>query len=217
MTAAHDAARTRLIHVAVLFGALLVVAQSAADMVAVLAFHSYDSLVDLDRSNALPDVVSVAIILSAAAGSAVLSTRLRSSRWVAGVLTVVLVLIALDDAAHFSDDTSTMGGRVVILTVLCGALLTVAVALRTSRTPLVCMLLGIVLLAIDVKVPFLYDQLMNVTGNPWVQRGDLLYELGIVLDEAIEVTAWLLLSAGLWIAALEAGDTGTVRVEVPAG
>lgn len=216
MTAANGAARTRLVRMAALAGIALVLAQSAADLVAVLAFHSYDSLVDLDRSNALPDVVSVGIILSAAVGSAVLSTRLQAGRWAATALVVALVLIAAGDAAHLSDDASTVHGRVVIAALACVALLGLRVALTTRRTSRICMFSAIALLAVDVKIPFAYDQLMNVTGNPWVGRGDVLYELGIVLDEGIEAAAWILLAVGLWIAVLEAKDAGGVVAGSPA-
>ena len=45
-------------------GCALLVTQSALHLIATLGFHSTDSLVDLDRSNGIPDIVSVAIILS---------------------------------------------------------------------------------------------------------------------------------------------------------
>lgn len=216
MAAADGTVATKIVRVGLTACVAVLAAQSAADLVAVLGFHSYNSLVDLDRSNAVPDLVSIAIILSAAVGSAMLATRRRAVRQTTGALAVMIALVAIEDVAHLSDDASTIHGRVVIATIVCAALLVIAVALRTSGTPRICMLLGIALLAIDVKIPFAYDQLMNVTGNPWVQRGDFLYELGVVLDEGIETTAWALLSVGLWVAALEARDETTGRVDAPA-
>ena len=56
---------------------------------------------------------------------------------------------------------------------------------------------------------------MNAVGQPALVRGDLLYELGIVLDEAMEFAGWTLLAVGLWDAALavrvSVGDPRTSR------
>ena len=53
-----------------------------------------------------------------------------------------------------------------------------------------------------MKAPFAYDQLMNTVGQPWVVRGDFLYELGVVLDEGMELMGWTLVAVGLWEVAL---------------
>jgi hypothetical protein len=53
-----------------------------------------------------------------------------------------------------------------------------------------------------VKAPFVYDKLMNTVGQPWVVRGEFLYELGVVLDEGMELMGWALVAVGLWEVAL---------------
>ncbi len=189
-------------------GCALLVTQSALHLIATLGFHSTDSLVDLDRSNGIPDIVSVAIILSAALAAAVLATHAGDTRLWAMALVIALTFIAIDDTLHEETNVSTTYGRIVVATILAAALLTISVAVKTPRPARTILLVALTLLAIDVKIPFIYDQLMNVTGNPALVRGDLLDELGVVLDENIETAAWILLSIGLWAATFSTPEAG---------
>jgi hypothetical protein len=109
----------------------------------------------------------------------------------------------IDDGLHLEDDLRTVRGLIVTGTILCAALMTIRVALGVPERARVLLLVGVALLLLDVKMPFLYDQLMNTVGQPALVRGDLLYELGVVLDEGLELAGWMLLAVGLWDAALD--------------
>jgi len=193
--------RRNFVRAALLVGVGLVLAQSAAHLIAALGFGSYHSVVDLDRSNGIPDIVSTLIIGGTAVAAFILSSRDPTLRVAAAGLGIALLIIAIDDALH-TDDVESSYGIVVIATIVAAALLTIRVALRAPVTGRILLLTGVALLALDVKMPFAYDQLMNAVGQPWVHRGDLLYELGIVLDEGLELTAWILMAVGLWDTAL---------------
>ena len=92
MSAAGHTVGVNIVRVGLAAAVVLLATQSTADLVASLEFHSYDSLVDLDRSNGIPDIISVAIILSAALGAAVLSTRVRGVRLPAAALSIALMI-----------------------------------------------------------------------------------------------------------------------------
>jgi hypothetical protein len=130
-------------------------------------------------------------------------------------LATILFLVTIEDALHLGEDARTKYGVIVVGTVLCAAVLTILVAVGASREIRWLLLVGTALLAIDVKTPYLYDQIMNAVGQPALVRGDLLYEFGIVLDEAMELAGWTLLAVGLWDAALAVrvseGDPRTSR------
>jgi hypothetical protein len=91
------------------------------------------------------------------------------------------------------------------------AVFTIAVAVSTPRVPRLFLILGIALLGLDSKAPFAYDQLMNLVGQPSLHRGDLLYELGVTLDEALETMGWILVAIGLWDAAYATHPTASVQ------
>jgi hypothetical protein len=193
-------------------GLALLLAQSAAHLVGTLAFRSChtdfsacDTAFDLWRNDGILDLVSLVLIVAAALGAGVLAVREQSSRLAAAALAVMLSLIAIDDSLH-QDDLASPYGLVVAATLLGAGLLVIAVALNTPPAPRTLLLAGLVLLAFDVKTPFAYDQLMNLTGNPALGRGDVLYEVGIALDEGMEVMAWTVLATGLWAAAAVAHE-----------
>jgi hypothetical protein len=80
MAAERSTSRASIVRIAVFAGLALVAAQSAAHLIAALAFGSYHSVFDLDRSNGIPDVLSVVVIAAGALGAAVLSSRDRAGR-----------------------------------------------------------------------------------------------------------------------------------------
>jgi hypothetical protein len=203
---------TRIVRAGIVAGCVLLAAQSAAHLVGTLVlrschtdFGNCDTAFDLWRNNGLLDLVSLAIIVVAALGAAAVALWDPSARLAATALAVMFALIAIDDSLH-EDDLASAYGLVVAATLLAAGLLVVAVALRAPPRARAVLVTGLVLLAVDVKVPYAYDQLMNVIGHPALGRGDVLYELGIVLDEGLEVLAWTLLATGLWAAAAVARE-----------
>jgi hypothetical protein len=165
-------------------------------------FAPCPSVFDLDHNNGVPDVISTIVIGAAAVGAIALGARSRPRELAALALAAVLIVITFDDALHLEDNLGSADGLVVLGTIVTAALLTIWVAASTPKEPRWLLLLGTCLLALDAKVPFLYDELMNTVGQPALGRGDLLYELGVVLDEAMELSGWILLTVGLWDAAL---------------
>jgi hypothetical protein len=197
----------RAVRAGLAVGCALLVAQSAAHLVGTLWFRSChtdfgscDTPFDLWRNNGVLDLVSLVVIVAAALGAGSLALWDRSSRVVAAALAATFALIAIDDSLQ-QDDLKSAYGLVVVATLFAAGLLVIAVARKAPTAARVILLVGLVLLAVDVRAPFAYDQLMNLTGNPALGRGDALYELGIVLDEGMELMAWTLLATGVWAAA----------------
>jgi hypothetical protein len=206
------AARIGFVRIALAGGAAVVAAQSLAHLIATFRFGSCNGILlgpcsspfDLDRSNGVPDVVSTVVIAAATLGAGVLAARNRPARVPAALLALALLLVGTDDALHARDNALSSFGIVVIGTLVASFALAAWVAALAPRVASLCLVAGIALLALDVKMPFAYDQLMNLVGQPALHRGDFLYELGIVLDEATELFGWVLVMTGLWKAALTA-------------
>jgi len=200
-------------------GVVAVAAQSVAHLVVTLGanldFGQSDSVFDLDRSNGVPDIVSTAVIVAAAAGSIVLAGHARPGRLPAAGLAAALLVVATDDTLHDGLKGAGSDRLVVMAALLAAVTLMACVALRVRGVAKACLLVGLALLVFDVKAPFAYDQLMNAVGQPWVVRGDFLYELGVVLDEGMELMGWVLVAVGLWEAALAArGATSEIRPDI---
>jgi hypothetical protein len=210
--------RKRLIATALVAGALLVVAQSIAHRIVTVGLGACDatgfgpcpSVLDLDHDNGVSDIVSTVVIAAAGIGAGVLGVRRWPHETAALALAALLLLVTFDDALHLEDNTRNVYGLVVVGTIVCGAVLTIRVAATVPSGARWLLLLGTALLALDAKAPFLYDQLMNRVGQPALVRGDLLYELGVVLDEAMELTGWALVAIGLWDAALSSPPADTL-------
>lgn len=189
-----------------LAGLVVVAAQSVAHLVVTLGanldFDQSDSVFDLERSNGVPDIVSTAVIVAAAVGATVLAGHARHGRLLAAGLSAALLVVATDDTLHDGYKGAGSDRLVVIGALLAAVTLTTWVALRAHGVARTCLLVGLALLVFDVKAPFAYDQLMNTVGQPWVVRGDFLYELGVVLDEGMELMGWTLVAVGLWEVAL---------------
>ena len=187
-------------------GLAVVAAQSVAHLVVTLGAHidfgRSASVFDLERSNGVPDIVSTAVIVAAAVGATVLAVHARHARLQATFLAAALLVVATDDALHDGYGGAGSDRLVVLGALLAAVTLTTWIALRTGGVARTCLLVGLVLLVLDVKAPFAYDQLMNIVGQPWIVRGDVLYELGVVLDEGMELMGWVLVAVGLWDAAL---------------
>jgi len=202
--------RRKVVTASLVAGAIAIVAQSVAHLIATVEFGVCDasgfgpcsSVFDLDHNNGISDVVSSFVIAVAGIGAAVLGTRRRPREVMAFVLAAFLFLISFDDTLHLEDTVRNAYGVFVFGTIVTAGVLLVRVAASVSSETRRLMLFGVAILALDIKFPFVYDQMMNVVGQPNLVRGDLLYELGVVLDEAMELAGWTLLAVGLWDAAL---------------
>ena len=184
----------------------MIAAQSVAHFVVTLGanldFAQSDSVFDLERSNGVPDIVSTAVIVAAAVGAMVLAVRAQPGRLLASGLAAALLVVATDDTLHPGYGGTGSDALVVLGTLLAAVTLTTWVALGTHGVARTSLLVGLLLLVLDVKAPFAYDQLMNTVSQPSLVRGDFLYELGVVLDEGMELMGWTFVMVGLWDAAL---------------
>ena len=192
-------------------GLVLLVAQSVADLVVSLGFHSYHSLVDLDRNNGVPDIVSTVAILSAALGAGMLSIRAARGRSRLAILAGVLTLIALADAVQAGVDRSTLSGDLVLATIAVAALLLLATSFEMPRSAKVSTLVGLGFLAVAVAGGLTYDTSLAQIGLADLSRGDVTYELGIVAKQGLELAGWTLIAVGLWVAAAAAERRRTER------
>jgi len=202
-------------------GAVAIVAQSVAHLIATVEFGVCDasgfgpcsSVFDLDHNNGISDVVSSFVIAMAGIGAVVLGARRRPREVTAFVLAALLLLISFDDTLHLEDTVRNAYGLFVLGTIVVTAVLMIRLAASVSPEARRLMLFGVVILALDTRFPFFYDQVMNVVGQPHLVRGDLLYELGVVLDEAMELAGWVLLTVGIWDTALSIRPAAAVAPE----
>jgi hypothetical protein len=201
MAAARHDPVTRLIR-AGLFGSLLLLAvQSAAGLVASLDFHSYSSPVDLERNNGLPDVLSTAVILAAALGAAALAAAATRDRWQAAALSILLAIVALDDVLQEEvggSNLSNVWGISVVVTLATAALLIIAVARHAPRVAGLGLVMGLCFLAAAVYAADGYAQFLNLLGRGDQERGDLDYEVGVVLKQGLELLGWSFVAIGVW-------------------
>jgi hypothetical protein len=190
-----------------LAGALLLLAvQSVAHLAASIHFHSYDSLLDLDRNNGIPDVLSSVMIVTAAFGALALAASSPRDRWQAGALALLLAIVAFDDVSQKEAGNANAWAMSVIMTLALTTLLVLTITRRAPRSAALALLVGLGLLVAAVKNAYVapYDQLLEMLGHSGEQRGHLDYELGIVLKQGLEFLGWSLVAIGLWATALAA-------------
>ncbi len=182
--------------------AILVVLQSIAHLVATGPLGELDSIVDLDRSNGIPDVVSTIVIAVAAVGAVAVARRRQGwERFSALLLIACLGVVAVDDVVGVDRDFTAAA----TLIVTGFALLTVAefaAADRESGTraaiTITAGLMGLVATLVIGQLPEL---------APWFERarGDPIIELQIIAKQGLELAGWGLVALGLWDRALTLG------------
>jgi len=191
----------RVIRAGVVTTLLLFVLQSAAGLVASLHFHSYSSAFDLNRNNGIPDVLSTAAILAAALGATALAATVTRDRWLAIALAILLAVVALDDLLQKEAGDANAWNVSVIITLALTTFLILAIAARAPRRAGVTLLIGLCLLVAAVKNAGLApydDPLLIALAHSDEQRGDLGYELDIVLKQGLELFGWSLVAIGMW-------------------
>jgi hypothetical protein len=169
---------------------------------------SYDSIVDLERNNGIPDLLSTAAVLAAALGAAYLAVVATRARWQATALAILLSIVALDDVFQQEPGARDVPGVLVTLTIVSTGILVVVVARHGSRRPRVTLLVGLSLLVICVKGAYGYDQFLNLFGRGDQERGDLDYEIGVVLKQGLEFVGWSFVALGLWMSRRSRTQTG---------
>jgi hypothetical protein len=204
MTPARHDPVAKFVRFALAGALLLLVVQSVAHLIASLHFHSYDTPVDLDRNNGIPDVLSSTMIVTAAVGAFVLAARSARDRWQAGALGLLLAMVAFDDVFQKEAGDANAWAMSVIITLALTTLLILAITRRAPRNVRLALLLGLGLLVAAVKNAYVapYDHLLVMLGHGDEQRGHLDYELGIVLKQGLEFLGWSLVAIGLWATAL---------------
>lgn len=177
----------------------IVVLQSIAHLVMVLGADRAGSLLDLDRSNGIPDVVSTVVLAIAAAGAAMTSRHEMGARRLvfavtAGLLATLTLADLLHDGAHPSRDNGPWVIALVVGTV--GLLGFIAVEMGSRAR--VTLAVGVTLLAGSFLVGGLdrFDQ--------WFERerGDAVTEVRIVAKEGFELLGWSFVALALWDEAL---------------
>jgi hypothetical protein len=202
--ASHAASRdpvARTIRIGLAAALLVLAIQSAIGLVAAVGLNSYDSLFDLDRNNGIPDLLSTAAILVAALGATELAPALTPHRWPAAVLALLLSIVVLDDVLQQEAGLGNVWGVSVIVTIVTVTLLLLAVAPKAPRRAGLILLIGLCLLALAVNNAYEYDQFLNLLGRGDQERGDLDYELGIVLKQGLEFLGWSFVAIGIWATA----------------
>jgi hypothetical protein len=179
------------------FAALVL--QSVLHLELVLSRHHVDTILDLDRSNGVPDIVSTIALAAAAAGAAALARRSRALRRatcvsLAALLAFLTVADALHDGAH---PTRPHGMLVMGLVFATGALLFV-LAVDSDRESRAILAVAFIALA----RAFLVSGLDRY--NQWFERerGDPVREYQIVAKEGLELLGWALVAVALWSEAL---------------
>jgi hypothetical protein len=179
--------------------AAVVAAQSIVHLAVVFGANRLETVVDLDRSNGLPDLVSTVALGSAAAGAAVAALRTDgASRVVAALLAGSIALLTLADLAHDGAHPSSGVGRLVIAVVAGAAVLTTLVAAtsapraRTTLAIAFCVLAG----------SFLVIGLDRFDHRFERARGEPIAEYQIVAKEGLELLGWSLVALALWDEAL---------------
>ena len=183
---------------------LLLVAQSAAGLIGSLGLHSYDSLLDLDRNNGVPDLISLGVIALAALGAAACAARLDGARFLSGILSIILASVGLIDLLQADHDLRSKGGAMVLVMLALAALLIAAVSLAMTSTQRLLSLASLCLLVVAGLGGEMYDRVSR-SADLSHSRGDVVYEIKIVAKQGSELVGWGLLAIALWAAASRRG------------
>ena len=176
-----------------------VAVQSTAHLGTVLGADRIGTIVDLDRSNGLPDLVSTAVLIVAAAGATKLCRGTDGITRRASVAAAVsLVVLTVADMRHDGAHPSHTAGLFVIALVVCIVGLLAVVGVRGGVRDRVTLAVAVCFLAISFFITGL-DRF-----NQWFerQRGDPIAEYQIVAKEGLELGGWAFVALALWDMAL---------------
>jgi TRAP-type mannitol/chloroaromatic compound transport system permease large subunit len=174
---------------------VVLLAQTTAHAIAFLVSDTYDSRVDLNASNSLPDLVSTAALVAAVLGAAMVARSHVARAAEAWTLATLLGLTVVADVVHAGAESLSVAGAVIVLGLGVAAVLIWRLA-RTS-SPQTARLLDAALVCLigSLAVSFVFHR---VDGWLAVSRGDVVYEVKVILKQGLELAGWWLLALGLW-------------------
>jgi hypothetical protein len=179
----------------------IAVAQSVMHLVVRLGLDRADTLVDLDRSNGLPDLVSTVALAACAVGAAVLAWRIAGSRrTAAAAAAALLAALTVADVMHDGAHPFRRAGPLVIATVLATAALLAYIAVDASHRARITLAVAAVVLGGSFLVTGL-DRLEWFDRN----RGEPIAEYRVVAKEGLELLGWSLMALALWDEAVRCG------------
>lgn len=174
---------------------VVVIVQSIAHLAVVLGADRIGTILDLDRSNGLPDIVSTVVLGIAATGAANLFRRAEGIRRLAsGATSVALSALTLADVLHDGAHPSGDTGRLVIALVVCTIGLLAILAVESGVRGRMTLAVGVGFLAAS----FLATGLDRFDQRFQRERGEPLAEFQIVAKEGLELAGWALVALALW-------------------
>ena len=180
--------------------AVVLFAQSVAHAIAVFAFGSYTSEVDLDRNNSLFDVVSVVVIMAGALAAVGIgrTRRLALHEAEPWILAGLFVFLAVADVVRTGTESVSATGGVVALGFAAFAFVIWRVARSAGGQAAFLLVTGLACLVGSLVVSFVFHRVVNDFLD--LSRGDVLYEMKLMVKEGLELTGWWLIALGLWVA-----------------
>lgn len=183
-----------------------VVAQSIVHLALVLGEHRPGTIIDLDRSNGVPDLASTFALAVAAGGAAALARgHRRGGRW--ALLTTLLALLTVADLVHDGAHPSSFTGTAIIGVACATAILLGFAGLTAGRraratlsTALVCLSTSFLIIGLD-RADHRFER----------ARGEPIAEYQIVAKEGLELIGWALVAVALWDEALGRRRRGCSR------
>lgn len=177
----------------------LVAVQSVVHLVLTVGLGRLDTILDLDRSNGLPDVLSTVALAAGAAGAVDLARRdAGTRRTAAGVAAGLLAALTVADLMHDGAHPFRRAGPFVIGLVLTSAALLAFIGIRASWRARVTLVVATVLLGWS----FLIAGLGRLDARFDRDRGEVVAEYQIVAKEGFELLGWSLVALALWDEAL---------------
>jgi hypothetical protein len=176
-----------------------VLAQSVAHLVLVLGADRIGTILDLDRSNGIPDLVSTLALALGAAGAVALSVGQRGAQRTAALAAAVLLAALtyadlLHDGAHPHRSSGPLVIWLVLATIALLAILAEGAGTRVRWT------LGVAFVVLACS--FLVIGLDRLNHRFERERGDPIKEYQIVVKEGLELLGWSLVALALWDEAL---------------
>lgn len=194
--------RTRsIVRVGVLVAAVLVVAQSLADVLNIWLADLSVRPFDIDANNSVFDIISTVAIGIAAIAAGVLAWRDAARRLEAAALAGLLVVAAVADVLQLGGSVVRDGStQILYLVLLVGVALAWWVARigpdlarRTVRVGIVCLLASIVVDTVFREI--------NEPLHLWLRRGDAGHEVFTLIKQGLELGGWVLVATGLYAVA----------------
>lgn len=177
---------------------LAVVAQSVGHLVLAMWAERPRTLLDVEHSNGVPDLVSSVALAVAALGVVAVARRARGADAAVALLAAsLLAALTLADLLHDGAHPSSGSGVLVVGLVAATAVTVGLVGLRGSRRCRVTLLVAASLLMASFAASGI-DRFEAFEGR----RGEAVKELRLVSKEGLELAGWALVALALWDEAL---------------